>query len=203
MMRLNRMFEITFEQMLGHSHVKRALSVAAVGNHRVFMWVCDNPLDARWFEEFGRDVLDLNIYTGTVCPCGHYGSSMHMCTCDADAISEHCKQYKGPLRAGQIHTTVDMVGNVSRYSEPLDSYLAEIKRAKNRRDVSTVMDASAELLLQTVRKVYKLESVVMYVMISQVAHSIARLDANANCVSDVHVAEALQYRNKHEWSLFD
>ena len=156
------------------------------------------------------------IATKNPCPCGYYGDPDHACSCSLPQILSYQKKISGPLL-----DRIDMVIPVARVDEKhLLKKSATAKSPQVRADVEaarqtqytrnngltnaelpskdiaekTHLESSAIELLTTAAHKMKL-SARSYFKVIKVARTIADLDKKPT-VSPVHLAEALQYRQK-------
>ena len=153
------------------------------------------------------------------CPCGYYGDTMKQCTCTSGAILTYQKRISGPLLDRiDIHVHVPRVEYQKLSSRgPAESSAAirsrveaarqiqlqrfEGGRLLNNAEMTPVeirqychLDAACEALMQTAMRQMQLTAR-GYHRVIKLARTIADL-AGEKEISQVHLAEALQYRAK-------
>lgn len=153
------------------------------------------------------------------CPCGYYGDTQKQCTCSPGAITTYQKRISGPLL-----DRIDMLIHVPRVeyqklsSARLGESSADIRqrviKARERQaerfagtelfsnaDMTPaevrqycVLDAASQALMQVAMRQMQLTAR-GYHRVLKLARTIADL-ANCEAITQVHLAEALQYRAK-------
>lgn len=158
------------------------------------------------------------VATMNPCPCGYYGDVSHRCTCSATQIDHYRKRLSGPLL-----DRIDLIVPVSRVSErellarPQRSQreqqaalldISRAVRAQQRRftlddhynsglssaniiEAARLEPEAQDLLIQATKQLTL--SARSYFKVIKVARTIADMDGAAT-VSQIHLAEALQYR---------
>jgi len=153
------------------------------------------------------------------CPCGYYGDSQKQCTCSPSAITTYQKRISGPLL-----DRIDMLVHVPRveYQKLSSARLGEssadirqrVVKARERQakrfagtelfsnaDMTPaevrqycVLDAASQALMQVAMRQMQLTAR-GYHRVLKLARTIADL-AGSEAITQVHLAEALQYRAK-------
>lgn len=153
------------------------------------------------------------------CPCGYYGDSQKQCTCSPSAITTYQKRISGPLL-----DRIDMLLHVPRveYQKLSSARLGEssadirqrVVKARERQakrfagtelfsnsDMTPaevrqycVLDAASQALMQVAMRQMQLTAR-GYHRVLKLARTIADL-AGSEAITQVHLAEALQYRAK-------
>jgi magnesium chelatase family protein len=155
------------------------------------------------------------------CPCGFYGDKLHQCSCNPLQISRYQKKISGPLLDRiDIHLDVPAV-KVDKLTEETDAESSETIRARvqaardrqttryagtriisnadlNNKSIKTfckLTDDCAVLLRQAVTSLQL--SGRSYHRIIKLSRTIADLAGEAE-IKTSHIAEALQYRPRHD-----
>jgi magnesium chelatase family protein len=153
------------------------------------------------------------------CPCGYYGDTQKQCTCSPSAITTYQKRISGPLL-----DRIDMLLHVPRveYQKLSSARLGEssadirqrVVKARERQakrfagaelfsnaDMTRgevrqycVLDAASQALMQVAMRQMQLTAR-GYHRVLKLARTIADL-ADCEAITQVHLAEALQYRTK-------
>jgi Predicted ATPase with chaperone activity len=153
------------------------------------------------------------------CPCGYYGDSLKQCTCAPGAITTYQKRISGPLL-----DRIDMLIHVprvdyqklssSRQGESSAAIRERVELARQRQserfagtalfsnaDMSPAelrrfcpLDAASQALMQTAMRQLQLTAR-GYHRVLKLARTIADLAGSAE-ITQIHLAEALQYRAK-------
>jgi len=153
------------------------------------------------------------------CPCGYYGDSQKQCTCSPGAITTYQKRISGPLL-----DRIDMLLHVPRveYQKLSSARLGEsstdirdrVVKARERQakrfagtelfanaDMTPaevrqycILDAASQALMQVAMRQMQLTAR-GYHRVLKLARTIADL-AGSEAITQVHLAEALQYRTK-------
>lgn len=153
------------------------------------------------------------------CPCGYYGDNLKSCTCSSSAVTNYQKRISGPLMDRiDIHVHVPRLDyqkiSASRQGESSETIQARVEIARQRQlkrfagtgimnnaDMTVaqvrqycVLDEPCQALMRTAMKQLQL-SARGYHRVLKLALSIADL-VQSETISQVHLAEALQYRPK-------
>ncbi len=153
------------------------------------------------------------------CPCGYYGDNLKNCTCSSSAVTNYQKRISGPLMDRiDIHVHVPRLDyqkiSASRQGESSETIQARVEIARQRQlkrfagtgimnnaDMTVaqvrqycVLDEPCQALMRTAMKQLQL-SARGYHRVLKLALSIADL-AQSEIITQVHLAEALQYRPK-------
>lgn len=153
------------------------------------------------------------------CPCGYYGDNLKNCTCSSSAVTNYQKRISGPLMDRiDIHVHVPRLDyqkiSASRQGESSETIQARVEIARQRQlkrfagtgimnnaDMTVaqvrqycVLDEPCQALMRTAMKQLQL-SARGYHRVLKLALSIADL-VQSETISQVHLAEALQYRPK-------
>jgi magnesium chelatase family protein len=153
------------------------------------------------------------------CPCGYYGDTQKQCTCSPSAITTYQKRISGPLL-----DRIDMLLHVPRveYQKLSSARLGEssadirqrVVKARERQakrfagtelfsnaDMTPaevrqycVLDAASQALMQVAMRQMQLTARGFH-RVLKLARTIADL-ADCEAITQVHLAEALQYRAK-------
>jgi magnesium chelatase family protein len=153
------------------------------------------------------------------CPCGYYGDSIKPCTCSSSAITNYQKKISGPLLDRiDIHMQVPRVDyeklSRDRLGEPSSVIQSRVEAARKRqleRFQGTGIMCNSEMNPSDIRKFCILDTESQNLMriamkqmqltargyhrVIKLARTIADL-AGANEITQVHLAEGLQYRPK-------
>ncbi len=153
------------------------------------------------------------------CPCGYYGDPTRPCTCSSTAVTRYQKRISGPLMDRiDIHIQVPRVEYQKlRELKPGESSAevrARVEAARERQrtrfegtDIASnadmrpaqirqycALDEECQTLMKTAMRQLQLTARA-YHRVLKLARTIADL-AGADAISQVHLAEALQYRPK-------
>ena len=153
------------------------------------------------------------------CPCGYYGDNLKACTCSSSAVTSYQKRISGPLMDRiDIHVHVPRVDyqklSSARTGESSQVIQSRVEIARQRQltrfagsgilnnaDMSVAhvrqfceLDQDSQMLMKTAMRQLQL-SARAYHRVLKLARSIADL-AESDMISQVHLAEALQYRPK-------
>lgn len=153
------------------------------------------------------------------CPCGYYGDNLKSCTCSSSAVTNYQKRISGPLMDRiDIHVHVPRLDyqkiSASRQGESSEVIQTRVEIARQRQlkrfagtgimnnaDMTVaqvrqycVLDEPCQALMRTAMKQLQL-SARGYHRVLKLALSIADL-AQSEIITQVHLAEALQYRPK-------
>ncbi|MCQ2571318.1 MAG: YifB family Mg chelatase-like AAA ATPase [Candidatus Saccharibacteria bacterium] len=157
------------------------------------------------------------VATMNPCPCGHYGSDKQICSCAPSALANYRRKLSGPLldridmqiKIASQDTSV-LVKNTTFNTHEHETAKTTIQAAMNKQfnraktfnsslsSVDTVkycaLKPSSQKLLDAATKRFEL-SARSYFKILKIARTIADLD-NCDNISDAHLNEALQYRQR-------
>lgn len=156
------------------------------------------------------------VATKNPCPCGYYGDPDHECSCSLPQIISYQKKISGPLldridmvipvarvdernllrkspnpESDKIRATVEAARKI-QYERNMGMTNAELP-SKNIAEITQLDNQTIELLTSATQKM-KL-SARSYFKVIKVARTIADL-SNEPGIKPVHIAEALQYRQK-------
>jgi len=153
------------------------------------------------------------------CPCGYYGDPTRPCTCSSTMITRYQKRISGPLMDRiDIHMQVPRVDYQKlrdmRQAESSDEVRARVEAARERQRTrfrETGIASNADMRPAQIRKYCGLDEACQNLMktamrqlqltarayhrVLKLARTIADL-AGAEEITQVHLAEALQYRPK-------
>jgi magnesium chelatase family protein len=153
------------------------------------------------------------------CPCGYYGDPTRPCTCSSTMITRYQKRISGPLMDRiDIHMQVPRVEYQKlrdmRQAESSDEVRARVEAARERQRTrfrETGIASNADMRPAQIRKYCGLDEACQNLMktamrqlqltarayhrVLKLARTIADL-AGAEEITQVHLAEALQYRPK-------
>jgi magnesium chelatase family protein len=155
------------------------------------------------------------------CPCGYYGDPSRPCTCSSTAVTRYQKRISGPLMDRiDIHIQVPRVEYQKLRDMRAGESSAEVRarveaareRQRNRFDGTDIasnadmrpaqirqfcaLDADCQTLMKTAMRQLQLTARA-YHRVLKLARTIADL-AGAESITQVHLAEAIQYRPKLE-----
>lgn len=155
------------------------------------------------------------------CPCGYFGDNLKPCTCSPSAVTNYQKKISGPLLDRiDIFTHVPRVDyqklSAQRLSEDSQTIQARVEKARQKqlerfagtRLVSNsdmnpahirqycVLDDASQALMKVAMKQLQLTARA-YHRVLKLSRTIADL-AGTEAITQVHLAEALQYRSKME-----
>jgi magnesium chelatase family protein len=155
------------------------------------------------------------------CPCGYYGDPSRPCTCSSTAVTRYQKRISGPLMDRiDIHIQVPRVEYQKlrdmRAGESSAEVRARVEAARERQrnrfagmDIASnadmrpaqirqycALDADCQTLMKTAMRQLQLTARA-YHRVLKLARTIADL-AGAEAITQVHLAEAIQYRPKLE-----
>lgn len=153
------------------------------------------------------------------CPCGYYGDNLKPCTCSSSSVTNYQKRISGPLMDRiDIHMHVPRVNyqklSSKRQGESSKDIRFRVEKARQRQlerfkgsgVVSNAemnpaqirkycqLDEQSQALIRTAMKQLQLTAR-GYHRVLKLARSIADL-AESDVITQVHLAEALQYRQK-------
>lgn len=192
-----------FAELPGREHVKRAIEVAAVGNHSVVIVARRQHMPAA--EEYAmimRETFEIaDITLAMPCFCGYSGDPYFACVCSVRAIERHARQMRAKGIAQRTDQYIEF-GDVpfekmtsTRRNESSAAVLARVAEARERAvpDLapSALPGESMRLLQAAMRQLALTEIQIAGVL--AVAGSIARL-AGEKTIRAFALAEALQYR---------
>ncbi|MDP4001386.1 MAG: YifB family Mg chelatase-like AAA ATPase [bacterium] len=156
------------------------------------------------------------------CPCGYYSDKMKKCICSPSQIMKYQKKISGPLLDRiDLFVEVGRVEYEKLSAESSGESSADIqKRVQNARDKQSQrfkqnnkIKTNSEMTIKEIREFCKLEqaeqdfmktAVIKMYLSARSYHRILKLGrtiadlANAENISTIHLAEALQYRPKTE-----
>lgn len=151
------------------------------------------------------------------CPCGHFGDSMHQCTCTPVMINRYRAKISGPLMDRiDIHTDVPAVPYKElsndcsgEKSEDIRQRVIDARERQLKRFMNDKIFANGQMKTRHMKKYCRLTedahsllsaalqkfglSARAYTRILKVSRTIADLDSSEN-IGNHHVAEAIQYR---------
>lgn len=191
-----------FDDIRGLEYAKRALEVAAVGDHPIVFLSNDNHSDTRRLAALARHHFNLKTWALLPCPCGNYGSATRQCTCRPAVIAKYRKRpaWKAAMEAGVIFIEVtDQQDRGKRVGEPHATVMERIAQAKARTPPSSDIDQAGATFLRAARRQLHLTAQRELDLI-EVGRTIARMASihdsgdESKTVSAIHLAEATQYR---------
>ena len=178
-----------FALIKGQEHAKRALTVAAVGNHTVLFY--GPPNTGKTLLVRAAATLSVIAYEMRLCPCGYYGHPLQTCTCTTARIKRHLRQRATMIRAADIQLGIDPVParllESSRAGTSLPVIRDTIERAKP--NAATFADESG--VFKQAASELKLDARCIATT-KRVAISIARL-AGHQTTSAEDILEAANY----------
>jgi len=192
---------IKFTDICGNEHSKRAVEVAAAGDHSI-QFIGAFESQAGELCALARK-LGVKARAITPCPCGHFGDPARECTCETQMIVRHRRQMFCSQREFDITVEVSIphADRIVRWmnsgyaeGEPDEVVMERVRKAQAAPAVSLQLDATCLSLLKTAITQLAL-SPAQVKGITRVAVTIARL-ANSDRLGAAHVAEAIQYRRK-------
>ena len=153
------------------------------------------------------------------CPCGYYGDPTRPCTCSSTMITRYQKRISGPLMDRiDIHMQVPRVDYQKlrdmRQAESSDEVRARVEAARERQRTrfrETAIASNADMRPAQIRKYCGLDEACQNLMktamrqlqlTARAYHRVLKLSrtiadlAGAEEITQVHLAEALQYRPK-------
>lgn len=173
--------------IFGNELAKRAVTVAAAGNHSILFVGPKNS---------GKTMLramclDLGIdesYEARTCPCGNYGDPFSACNCTAKQIGK----VSGTLPATDI--TIEVCRPRERDVGLRGTTLNDMRDAISRMShyTSETLDGSSANLLKAAVRELGLDLVAV-ARILHVGRTIANLD-NSQRIEAQHVSESINYR---------
>ena len=155
------------------------------------------------------------------CPCGYYGDPTRPCTCSSTMITRYQKRISGPLMDRiDIHMQVPRVEYQKlrdmRQAESSDEVRARVEAARERQRTrfrETGIASNADMRPAQIRKYCGLDEACQNLMktamrqlqlTARAYHRVLKLSrtiadlAGSEAITQVHLAEALQYRPKLE-----
>ena len=155
------------------------------------------------------------------CPCGYYGDPTRPCTCSSTMITRYQKRISGPLMDRiDIHMQVPRVDYQKlrdmRQAESSDEVRARVEAARERQRMrfrETGIASNADMRPAQIRKYCGLDEACQNLMktamrqlqlTARAYHRVLKLSrtiadlAGSEAITQVHLAEALQYRPKLE-----
>lgn len=185
---------------------KRAIEVALTGLHPIAFF--GYPKLAERFAALASLHGTLAFATG-LCQCGRYGDTILSCVCLPDQVAQHqiTSAWQSAVSADMcvdVHrpNTKDLLAWVDRgqrsYRHESDEHiLSRIAGALPQAAVSLDLDAPCRSLLKAAVHQLALDEIALDRCI-RVSQTIARL-AHSTTISVSYLAEALQYRPRHEY----
>lgn len=175
----------------GREHVKRALEVAAAGDHEICLQ--GHPEVTAPFAAWAK-AQGIRVQEAAPCRCGNYGDPHHECTCRTAEVARwrQRKTYRR-AQAAPIIVQVDRPSarEEARRGEPGSHVLARAVLARNAPATPLVPDEMGLALLRAANAQLNL-GWVRSMRVIEVARSIARLDGSGSRVAQI--AEAIQYQ---------
>lgn len=172
----------------GHEYAKRAIVVAAAGNHSI-LFVGGAGTGKTMLRGLAYQLGVGESYEMLPCPCGFLRSHIHVCRCTVKQIEKHLR---GTPHA-EINVEVCQVPEQEMRSRvtPFSYYADQLKGVKEAA-APTEMDRFAqELLKHAVSELGLMTGRRNEIL--KVAGSIAKLD-HATVITSSHMAEAINYR---------
>ena len=197
--------KMTFKDVAGQAHAKRALEVALAGGHTITI---------TGSHESQKDSLDMlgkqlalalgaerfRSYAFSPCPCGYHGHETRECTCSRKEITEWRVAHKCwtntdiTVRLHQLRpdTIVGWAKSGYQHDEDHASIMARIKAARAIVDEERAVEQGVwDLMRGAIAELHLTPAQVRATM--DVANTIAALSAT-DTVQTCHLAEAIQYR---------
>lgn len=191
---------LTYADIIGQYHAKRAAEVALAGGHSLFLYgVRGSQIEdlAAWVRKQGGQAG-----AAWTCPCGHFQDPHHECTCTVRLITKYRRKMWPEQDTIDIWCELPRVNpdTVARWmqrgGEPWASVQARIDAARERAHKpeyqDQTIDAAGDSLLRTVQRQLAPGGDEI-VRTLRVARTIATL-ANERTIQTAHLAEAMQYR---------
>ncbi len=188
---------VRLDSLRGNEHVKRALEVAAVGNHSVVLMACrQNMPSAERFALWLRSQFGNYVQVAEPCFCGYHGDVYHTCTCSVRAIERYQRRLCRATNNVAVYIELADVPAEkmlsTRKPEADETIIARVRAAQQRQKPSTDLDnASMRLMQAAIRQLVLNEQQVQQMI--EVAQSVTQL-AGETVIKPAHLAEALQYR---------
>jgi magnesium chelatase family protein len=187
-----------FANIKGQAHIKRAMEIAAAGDHRLAIIVTDAYNDAQLIMRPAFFALaEYDPYILTSCPCGHWGSDIYPCFCTLE------QQQKHVIRTFPSAIYMCVYMGLPKPSELLSEDIPEdtatvkkrVKQVKSRSQKPnlTITPQCKDLLNRAVKQLALQQSELEFFV--KVACTIADL-ANETVIQPEHLVEAFKYRNK-------
>jgi len=184
---------VDFEDIIGQEHCKRAMEVAACGNHNV-LFIGPRKSGKSTMIRALRS-LNSHILAGeaTPCPCGNFTDPKKECHCTPKAIQNHLRKINGLLYA--IHIEVPKLNLEQASKRPRESTKDVRGRTFNAncRAAPTKMDKDATELLKLAVLELGISPLSLDKM-EKVAGTIAKLDGKV-MIEAHHLSEAISYRS--------
>ena len=184
---------VDFKDIIGQEHCKRAMEVAACGNHNVLFIgprKSGKSMMIRALRSLNSRIL---AKEATPCPCGNFTDPKKECRCTPKGIQMHLQKLNGLLYA--IHIEVPKMIQVRISKHPRES-TKDVRRRifdANCRTAPRELDKDAEELLK--RAVFELWiSALSLDKLERVAGTIAKMDGK-DVIQAHHISEAIAYRS--------
>jgi len=187
------------DEIKGQEHVKRAIEVAAAGNHTIVLVSIGMLDDTMRLAQIARNTFALAVFVITPCPCGNHGSAERECICTPMQIVKHTQQKRQQTARSlgdlfiEVHRPSAEKLLSARRVEPDEHIEQRIAEAAERPAVAhELVDGAAQRLMQAAMRQLQLDQTSTDRMLS-VAATVARLAAR-DTIGPAHLAEAVQYR---------
>lgn len=197
-----------WENLRGREHVKRALEVAAAGEHMIRIVCIGCPGDDRIVQAAAATIGAIGSYV-LPCPCGNFGATERACICTDNQRAQHIvEQVADPAGAYSMHLQMQNESwerlSSTRSGELVIHVQARIQAARQRLHADDRPDHFARLLARcddyglSLFKAAKNQLAFSQSELTntlRVARTIAAL-AGVDGIRAAHLAEAIQYRQR-------
>ena len=186
-----------FIAIKAQEHAKRAIIVAAVQGHTVFLF---GPTGhgKTMLVKAGAS-LGVPVKEAHLCPCGNYSHPIKTCRCTSAKIRSHWKKLRPTIEAADICAEVSTVPATMLLSKTNGTTLAnakdQLQRAKLPPQITQVdlSEPSKRILKQAIIELALSPKSVTKIL--DVARSITALMGNTN-IDESSLCEAIQYSNE-------
>jgi len=178
------------DDVCGHEGLRRAIEVALVGSHPMFISHFDGSVAPFIVNEVAKVAgLPFHALVIAPCPCGNYGSARLECSCSPESINKYLSEIN--KRRNEFDIFIESVGPRGKLGlpEPLTTMINRVVHARNNPCPKGYV--GCDDLLNMFQKEMKADAIDL-AKVKAVANTIAKLDGNSEVLVH-HISEAIQY----------